>query len=154
VGVIVEGGTSTNAVIVEALQHVKKRYLADGYGGKNSPDMAVFRPINLTEDQRFIVASKANTYVGKDYGYLKILAHLGDWLLQGAYFFRRFVQLDKYPICSWLVAHAYSFIGKDFGVDARAASPDDIWDFCLSNPDKYAVIMPLGNLDEFRRSHI
>lgn len=154
VGIIAVGGTSTNAIIVEALKRVRREWFASAYGGKSAPDVAIFRPLNLTEDERYIVAAKAETYAGRGYGYLKILAHMGDWILQGAYVFRRLVGSDKYPICSWLVAHAYSFIGKTFGVDAGAASPDDIWDFCIANPDKYAVIMPLGNLDEFRRSHI
>lgn len=164
VGVITVGGISSNAVIVEALKHVRRCYLAEGYGGDDAPDIAVFRPKNLTEMERFLVASKAESQVGKNYGYLKLLTHFGDWGVTAAksaitlgrcrgdvYFFRRLTKNGNYPICSWLVSHAYAFVGKDFGVDAGAASPDDIWDFCIENPDKYLMVMPLGNLDEFRR---
>ena len=67
-------------------------------------------------------------------------------MLQGAYVFRRLDQMDKYPICSWLVAHSYKKIGKDFRVPAGAATPDDIWDFCDKNPDKYRRVRSLGLL--------
>jgi hypothetical protein len=30
----------------------------------------------------------------------------------------------------------------DFGVKVGAAQPDDIWDFCVSRPDRYA--WPIG----------
>ena len=153
VGVITEGGTSSNAVIVEALKTVRRAWLGEAYGGKSAPDVAIFRPLNLTENERFVVAAKAEGYVGRKYGYLKLLTHAADWLLQGAYVFRRLTGSDKYPICSWLVAQAFAFVGKDFGVKPGAATPDDIWDFCMSHPDKYQILVPLGNLDEFRRSH-
>ena len=85
-------------------------------------------------------------YWDKKYGYLKIAAHLADWFLLGSYAFRRFTRSGKYPICSWLVAHAFSKAGKDFRVDPGAAQPDDIWDFIQRNPDKYEEIHPLQPL--------
>ncbi len=51
--------------------------------------------------------------------------------------------MDDYPICSWLVAHAFACAGKDFGCEAGAATPDDIWDFVTTNADKYVRIHPL-----------
>jgi hypothetical protein len=35
------------------------------------------------------VIIKAESYVGRKYGYAKLLAHWADWVLQGAYVFRR-----------------------------------------------------------------
>ena len=42
-------------------------------------------------------------------------------------------RIDNDPICSWLVAKCYQVVGKRFGVDADAASPDDIWDYVSTN---------------------
>ncbi len=65
---------------------------------------------------------------------------------QGAYVFRRLAFMKRYPICSWLVAHSSNEVGKHFDVDAGAATPDDIWDFCVGNPDKYRTVLELGPL--------
>ena len=92
------------------------------------------------------VVAKAESYVGRRYGYLKILAHWADWLLQGAYVFRRLTKEDRYPICSWLVAHSFAAAGKHFGVEPGAATPDDIWDFVVAHPDVYREILPLARL--------
>jgi hypothetical protein len=151
VGIITHGGSLEGAIVVEALSRVIHHPLWEGYGYAKAPDIAIFRPLNLTEDEREVIRVAAEQYVGRKYGFLKIATHLADWVLQGAYIFRRLSSSDNYPICSWVVAQAYAHAGKDFGVQAGAASPDDIWDFCLSHPEKYAVIVPLGNLVQFRR---
>ena len=74
-----------------------------------------------------------------------VIAHFLDWLLLGAYFFRRLVPGGKYPVCSWVVADAFAAAGKNFGVEVGMATPDDIWDFI--HDDKrhgiYAEIHPL-----------
>jgi len=149
VGVVVEGGTVKEAAVVEALFRVRRHGLASRYGRGSSSDVAVFRPINLDDDQRRAIVAKAETYVGRRYGVLKLATHFLDWVLQGAYIFRRLTQSDRYPICSWLVAHAFKAVGKHFGKSAGAASPDAIWDFVIANPDKYKTIIPLGSLDSY-----
>jgi hypothetical protein len=106
----------------------------------------VFRPLNLTDADLAKVVAKADTYVGRRYGYLKILAHWLDWLLQGAYVFRRLARQDRYPICSWVVAHAFAAAGKHFGVEPGAATPDDIWDFVTGHPDRYREVVALARL--------
>lgn len=142
---IVTGIGGEGATIVEALTKVKRRQLKS-YWGKKNTDVAIFRPINLTHDEKTLILDKADSYVGASYGYGKIVAHFLDWCLGGAYVFRRIARMDKYPICSWLVAYAYAEAGKDFGVPAGAASPDDIWDFVVANPDKYTCVHPLEML--------
>ena len=57
--------------------------------------------------------------------------------------FRRVTKDDSYPICSWVVAHAYKAAGKSFGVKAWAANPDHIWDFVNKETDKYDKIRGL-----------
>jgi DNA-binding transcriptional ArsR family regulator len=145
VGLVVEGGSIQQAVVVEALSRVRRHRLIDRYrDGKT--DVAVYRPLNLTEEEVKVVVSKAEEYVGRKYGYFKIFLHFVDWLLQGAYVFRRLDRMDSYPICSWLVAHAYAKIGKHFGVNPGAATPDDIWDFVTSRSKIYQEVRPLGLL--------
>jgi len=96
--------------------------------------VAVYRAINLTQEEVDKIVAEAESQVGKEYGYLKIVAHLMDWSLLGAYMFRRMVPDGKYPICSWLV----------FGVEPGAGTPDDIWDFVAERkPSKYEQIHPL-----------
>jgi len=143
VGIVVEGGPTEKAVVVEALSRVVCRRLIVGYGDGRT-EVAVYRPLNLTPDEIKTVVAAAEHYVGKEYDYFMIVLHLLDWFLQGAYVFRRLGKgMDNYPICSWVVAHAYLKVGKKFGVDPGAASPDDIWDFVTTHPEKYQQVRPL-----------
>lgn len=145
VGIVVGSGSPQYAEIVEALTTVKRRRMG-AYRRNVNTDVAIFRPLNLTDDELAVIVARAEGYVGAKYGYVKIVAHLADWCLGGVYVFRRVAAMDRYPICSWVVAQAYADAGKDFGVPAGSASPDDIWDFAVANPDKYAVVHPLEML--------
>ncbi|UCE34885.1 MAG: hypothetical protein JSV40_02930 [Deltaproteobacteria bacterium] len=147
VGVIVIEGDLRTAVAVEAFTKVKRHKLWKQYGPPSSSEVAIYRATNLSEDEIETITKAAESYVGRTYGYLKLLAHLADWFLQGAYVFRRLARMDKYPICSWLVAHSFAKAGKYFGVPPGAASPDDIWDFIQSHLDIYTEIYPLGLLN-------
>ena len=145
VGIVVEAGDSTNAVIVEASTKVVKRSF---YAYRRSPTtmVAVYRPTNVSDGEIHTICAAADRYVGATYGYLKIVAHFLDWCLGGRYVFRRIAAMDRYPICSWVVAQAYADAGLNFGVPAGSADPDDIWDFCVANPDKYRAVWPLAML--------
>ena len=144
VGLVVEGGPIESAVVVEALSRVRRHSLWVRYSLKRRTAIAVYRAKNLNAEQIRKIVEKAEAYVGHRYGWPAIVAHFLDWLFQGAYFFRRIIGGDKYPICSWVVAHAYKEVGLHFGVEARAASPDDIWDFAVEErPDLYDEIRPL-----------
>ncbi|MEA2023600.1 MAG: hypothetical protein U9N79_04835 [Actinomycetota bacterium] len=142
VGIIVGEGTMVTAMAIEALVKVRKHPLGR-YARKLDTAVAVYRPINLTEGEETAIVAKALSYEGDKYGIVKIAAHFVDWTLQGAYVFRRLTRMDDYPICSWLVAHAFASGGKDFGCEPGAATPDDIWDFVTTNPDKYVQVHPL-----------
>jgi hypothetical protein len=48
------------------------------------------------------------------------------------------------------VAYSFAKAGKTFGVAPGAASPDDIWDFCTRETDKYLEVLSLGALSEKR----
>jgi len=147
VGVIVEGGPLEEAWVVEALWKVVRRPLVDGYGAEGSSEVGIFRPTNLSDEGIRMVVDAANGYVGRRYGVLKLVTHLADWVLQGAYVFRRLTNSDRYPICSWVVACSFEKAGRTFGVAPGAASPDDIWDFCTRETDKYVEVLELGPLE-------
>lgn len=146
VGIIVTEGTVANCRIVESISRAREIPLLEAYGPPKNDKVAIYRAINMSPEEIQRVVASARRQVGKRYGYFKVLTHLLDWCLLGAYVFRRLARDGNYPICSWLVAHAFEEAGKDFGVTPGAASPDDIWDFVSANHDKYTCIQPLTRL--------
>ena len=150
-GVIVTEGDLKNAVIVEAVSKVKRQKLWEHYGPPSKSEIAIYRPKNLSEDEIHKITKDAESYVGRKYGALKLIAHLLDWLLQGAYVFRRLACMDKYPICSWVVAYAFEEVRESyFGIEPNAASPDDIWDFIQKHPNEFTEIFLLSFLKDKR----
>lgn len=146
VGVVVEKGTVESCVVIEALLRVKRHRLWARYGPPSRDLVAVYRPLELGTDQLRAILAEAEEQVGRSYGFLKLAAHFLDWLLLGAYVFRRLTDEGDYPICSWLVAHAFAKAGMDFGVEPGAASPDDVWDHVTTHPENYARVRELTRL--------
>lgn len=120
--------------IVESAGKTIKHGLADYNSSRDT--IYIVRRVDMTGWQRIAVAKKAETYVGRQYGWLKILAHGLDRLLGNIYLFRQLARMDKYPICSWVVAYAYRQVGLNFGVYPWVADPDDIWDYCIEKESK------------------
>ncbi|HUF08961.1 MAG TPA: hypothetical protein VMO47_06560 [Rhodothermales bacterium] len=144
VGIVVEDGDIGSVWIMEARSGVARRKFWDSYGPPQSDWVAIYRAKNLTDADVDVIVAAAERYNGYEYGYGKLIAHLLDWLLLGAYVFRRLAKMDKYPICSWLVAHSFAKAGKDFGVEPGAAGPDDIWDFVTRRKDIYELVRALA----------
>ena len=141
VGVVVEAGSIEKAVVIEALSRVRRHRLVGQYGG-TSHEVAVYRPMNVSQDEVNVIVAAAEYYESRRYGYFNLILHVLDWLLLGAYVFRRLAG-DRYPICSWLVAHSFKKARLFFGVEAGEAQPDDIWDFAQQNPGRYREVRPL-----------
>lgn len=146
VGIVVEGGPLEKVMIVESRGRTRRRLFFRRYGRKRNYDVALYRPLHLSSEERAIIVRAALAYVGKKYSYFKILLHLLDWVLQGAYVFRRLGGISDYPICSWLVAHAFAKAGETFGVEPDAADPDDVWDFVNAHSEKYKMLWTLSPL--------
>ena len=146
VGIVVEAGGMTEAVVVEALSKVRMHRLWMQYSPPKKDWVAVYRAKNVSPEEMEVIVATAKRQVNKTYGYGKIVAHLLDWCFSGIYFFRWFARNSNYPICSWLVAHAFGEAGYDFGVPTEAANPDDIWDFVNDHPNYYEHIVELGPL--------
>lgn len=145
-GIVVAQGDLESCEVVETLLRVRKHRLWKRYGPFSQDKVAIYRPINLTPEETDTIVVQAVKQVGKRYGIFTVVGHLLDWLLMGAYVFRRILQSKNYPICSWLVAYAFARAGKNFNVEPGAAQPDDIWDFIQKNPDKYQQIHPLEQI--------
>lgn len=92
----------------------------------------VFRPKNLTPQDKKLIVDKAMSYVGKPYGWGKVVLH--------ALGLRRFCTVDGWPHCAWVVASAYAATGYHFGVPYQTATPDDIADFVTQRKDKYEEV--------------
>jgi hypothetical protein len=136
VGMITKGGTRATAWLVEALWKVRNHALSR-YVGRGQ--VAVFRPTNLTEQQKAAIAEYLAPLVGAKYGWYKLGFHAYA-RITGKKKVLKYMFLDKRPICSYLIAKAFSEAGLHFGVEPQAATPDDMMDFCIMNPDKYQII--------------
>jgi hypothetical protein len=134
--------------VVEALSKVVKRDLRTAYGRGSGTQVAVFRWRGLSQDEIDTVVAKVEKYKGMKYGWSKIVAHALDRILGGIYLFRLLTCMDRYPICSWVVAYSYYVIGKDLGVLPNKANSDNIWNYCTQMPSKgrFEVVFPLGNI--------
>lgn len=159
VGVILSGDDyhpelRETAVSIEALWKVRRGYFRRFYGPGTEGErslVAVYRDVTLTPAEREEIYLSSRLYAGRHYGVAKIPLHAADWAVsrllgRNVHAFRRLARLDRYPICSWLVAQAYASTGRAFGVPAGCASPDDIWDFVTSHPEKYLEVHPLRRL--------
>ena len=141
--VVSEPGTLHGAIMVNAQMPTVKFTSLCKYAGKR---VAIYSKLNISIRKRQRIATVAETYVGRKYGVFKIIAHFLDWCLGGAYFFRRIFNMDKYPICSWVVAYSYHAIGINFGIEPDAAEPDDIWRYVTTHPEEYICIRKLSYL--------
>ncbi len=124
---------SESVEIIEAASKVGKRPI-NVYKGKTSKLIISRKPGDLSDDEKKGIISKSEYYHGKKYGGFKLLLHLFDYFLGGLNLFRRLACIDKYPICSWIVAYVYDRVLKyRFGIAPNAAQPDDISDKCVED---------------------
>lgn len=86
---------------------------------------AVYRPLDLTDENRACLKRELKSYEGRTYGFWKLLVH--------ALGLQRFLYLDDYPVCSWVCGHTFDrCVGpKYFGLEPNVLQPDDIDDLCL-----------------------
>lgn len=91
--------------------------------------------VTLTEDQRQAIVSAAQSYVGRPYGYLDILAiglaqkRFGSSVSRvSKWWWVKRIEKSKALICSQLVVEAYRAAGVDLapGVPAGLVSPGDL----------------------------
>jgi len=141
-GLFLNNTTLFRAISMEALWRVRTGRFWRFYHGDTSR-VAIYRRRRLMSEQRLVVVDKALDFYGNQYGVLKILAHALDRMLFDTYLFRRLAKLDRYPICSYLVARCFDEVDIWIGASPSRAQPDDIGDYIIEHPDLFETIMPL-----------
>ena len=142
VGIMVNG-----IQLVEALHRVEVSALHDAYPLKKY-DYLIARINKIDKVTGKLLAAEGMKFVGKSYGYGKIITHYLDYLVSRAkgkdvFFFRKLARSKRYPICSWLVAFVYDEILdiKFNKVPKTFCQPDDIADdILITNHDKYELV--------------
>ena len=145
-GIIVTSGKLEDVDCVESLGKGTVRHKLINEYGNTKDKIAIFRMENLANPRKRFVVEKAISYVGRKYGYIKIMAHFGDWCLGGKYVFRKLARMDKYPICSWVVAHSFKTADINFGIDPDICQPDDIWDYVTNVANGWKTVLELNNI--------
>ena len=142
-------GDKKEAEVVESLWKVTKHKFLNAYAKlKGKEKVVVFRPVNLTDEQKDIIIKDLLSDVGADYPWWQFPLFFTDWLLfDEKVVTRKWINHAKHKVCSTKTARAYVQAGLFFGVPEYAATPDDMYDFCIKNPDKYQLILPLSFLD-------
>lgn len=124
----------SEAIVVEALWKTRRGPLK-----VNGIEVRVFGPIpDLTPEELDALRAEAATYVGDTYGWWKLLFHLADRaIFKGRKVLSKTLYVDKRPICSYLAAKVGAVVGLTYGMDPAAATPDEMLDYCESNPDEW-----------------
>jgi len=139
-GVITRSGTilpvddvSQRAWVTEALfRGVVEHEVCAEYPPEMLHNLQLLRPLNVCRKGVNTIVKAARGYVGRPYGWLKIIGHLLH--------LERWLHRDDHPICTWVAAKSYEAEGLDFGKPAAWIGPDDIDDFARDNPKKYMII--------------
>ena len=136
VGLLVAGDPIP--VVIEALNQVVTDPLDVTLAG--CARAFVLHDKSLNENQRRAIIAKACTFSAKSYGYLDLFAQWLDANTGTTWWTDRMSgYLGHWPICSFVVAEAYSAVGLDFGVDNASCKPSDIMEFATKHPEIYDV---------------
>jgi len=139
-GRFVHFGPVVDYLIAEALGKggFQYRRLIGSYGDPRKYSIAITRHKLATGDHRAKMLSAVGSLIGREYGYLKIGAHVLDyaltkiWNLAGArsdvYAFRWLCRMERYPMCSWSSLYVYRKAGLPFSTPLETGSPDDLYD--------------------------
>ena len=109
----------------------------------------VWRCRTLTDAQREVLTDQALRYINVRFGYVKMIAHLLDGLIQKVTHRDRFLfrQLDpdgSSPVCSGVTAFVYDkALHYRFGVEPECADPDHIHDWVVAHPDEWERVFAL-----------
>lgn len=130
--------------VIEMDMVVKKRTTSELLQIRKS--FEVWRCNSLTLSQRKDISRKSLEYLGRKFGWSKLITHLLDGVVnkvvhRQVYFFRRLNHDQRYPICSWITAFSYDrALHYQFGVPPECADPDQIHDWVRSHPDEWVCV--------------
>jgi hypothetical protein len=109
----------------------------------------VWRCHTLTDAQREALTDQALRYINIRFGYLKLIAHLLDGLLQkithrDLYLFRQLDPDGSSPVCSGVTAFVFDrALHYRFGVAPEWADPDHIHDWLVGHPGEWKRVFAL-----------
>jgi hypothetical protein len=130
--------------IIEMDMVVKKRSAKEFFQIREA--FEVWRCSSLTLGQREAISRKSLEYLGRKFGWSKLLMHLLDGLAnkvvhKPVFFFRKLNHDQRYPICSWITAFSYDrALHYRFGVPPECADPDQISDWINSHPGEWVRV--------------
>jgi hypothetical protein len=133
--------------VIEMAASVKTRSTQELLQLRNA--IEVWRCRSLTPTQRQTVSDTARAYLGRKFGWSKLVTHLLDGLVnklvqKPIFFFRRLNHDQRYPICSWITAYSYDrAVHYQFGVPPQCADPDQIHDWVRSHADEWVRVFAL-----------
>lgn len=95
----------------------------------------------LSPAQRDTILNRASGFSTDDYGILDIGLQLLDCTFHTRWFTDKltFGLLNRFPICSYVVAESYKSAGELFGFEARSITPGDLFTFAVDHPQIYTV---------------
>lgn len=105
----------------------------------------ICRDKTLNKKEKKIIGEYLDGFVGRLYSPLKVVGQLLDGLLgkitgKNHTWFTKKLSFDWLVICSYVVAKAWAYVGRYFGIDAGVADPDDMLDYILTHTDKWEII--------------
>jgi hypothetical protein len=126
----------TQATVIESLWKTERWRWWENHKDEKGQLIRVFRHRSLTPGQLRAIEHTANEFVGRTYGWWKLFAHLADRIVFGGKkTVSNWLVIEKRPICSFTVAHAFDAAKVSFGMDPDAADPDEMMDHCITSGD-------------------
>ncbi len=110
--------------------------------------VSVYRCRGFTSDQRIFVAACMRAFVGKKYGWWKLITNLVDnKMLGGRVVLRRLHFIESRPICTYSLGLALEQAGVQFDdehghlIPGKALQPDDADDSIARHPELWETIV-------------
>jgi hypothetical protein len=123
-------------LVLEALERVLTRPFAQAID--DCAEAWVCQPYTLSQEERWQIVHTACAQTARTYGYSKLVLQALNVLFHTRFFTRHAV--SSLPICSLVVAEAFSAVGKHFGQPHCCATPADIAVFTQAHPEWYRII--------------
>lgn len=140
--------------IIEALSRVKKTNLFDYDNGID--EVIIIRPLGVTPSEKYYVVLEVEKSLGQIYSPLRIVGQFIDNMImkilpvEVSFFDRISAPFSK--ICSVLWSIPLSRIGVKFGASfAGGLDPDEMLDYCLTNPSEFDVVFVSDGLEKLMK---
>lgn len=126
--------------ITEALVRVKTRpmsiTLEDGIAAA-----FILQDRTLIIDERIKIVERALGFSAAGYNYPDLLLQLLNSIFRTTWFTDYLtINMNHYPICSYVAAKSYAETGRGFGMSDRTTSPADIYAWAINHSDKYRIL--------------